>query len=123
MDVRSLARSLPKIELHVHLEGAIPLTALWELLSKYGRPAKISSLADLEGMFSYRDFPHFIETWVWKNGFLREYDDFTFIASRVAADLAAQNIVYAEAFYSPGDFVAPRARAAATDGSRAPRPR
>ena len=92
------------MELHVHLEGAIPLTALWELLCKYGRPPGIGSPDDLAARFRYRDFPHFIETWVWKNGFLRDYEDFTYIASEVAADLARQNVVYAEAFYSPGDF-------------------
>jgi len=104
MTLGPLMQLLPKIELHLHLEGAIPLPALWELLGKYGRPAGIGSLADLERRFTYRDFPHFLETWVWKNNYLREYDDFTFIAAEVAADLARQHIVYAEAFYSPGDF-------------------
>ncbi len=104
MSLRSGIRGLPKVELHVHLEGAIPLSALWDLLAKYGRPSDIGSLDDLHRRFTYRDFPHFIDTWNWKNGFLREYDDFTFIASHVAAELAAQNIVYAEAFFSPGDF-------------------
>jgi len=104
MSTRSLIRALPKVELHVHLEGAIPLPALWELLGKYGRPPDLADLDDLQQRFTYKDFPHFIETWIWKNGFLREYDDFTFIASEVAADLAGQNVVYAEAFYSPGDF-------------------
>lgn len=104
MTLRPLVQQLPKTELHLHLEGAIPLPALWELLGKYGRPDGIGSLADLERRFTYRDFPHFLQTWGWKNTYLREYDDFTFIASEVAADLARQNIVYAEAFYSPGDF-------------------
>jgi len=27
---------LPKVELHLHLEGAIPLDTLWELIQKYG---------------------------------------------------------------------------------------
>ncbi|NOK60484.1 MAG: Adenosine deaminase [Chloroflexi bacterium AL-W] len=49
--------------------------------------------------------PHFIEVWVWKNQFLREYADFTFIAEAVARDLARQNIRYAEIFCSPPDFV------------------
>jgi adenosine deaminase len=104
MTMTSLIRALPKVELHVHLEGAIPVAALWELVNKYGRPPGLSGLDDLERRFAYRDFPHFLDTWSWKNGFLREYEDFTFIASAVAADLADQHIVYAEAFYSPGDF-------------------
>lgn len=104
MTHQSRIRTLPKIELHLHLEGAIPVAALWDLLSKYGRPADVRSRDDLERRFTYRDFPHFLDTWGWKNGYLREYDDFTLIASEVAADLAAQGIVYAEAFFSPGDF-------------------
>ncbi len=95
-------KKLPKVELHLHLEGAIPFDALWELVRKYG--GDVSSREDLERRFEYRDFPHFIETWIWKNQFLREYEDFTFIGERVAHDLADQNIYYAEVFFSPPDF-------------------
>ncbi len=95
---------LPKVELHLHLEGAIPLPALWKLVQKYGGDADVTDPGALAEKFRYRDFPHFIETWQWKNGFLREYEDFTWIAQAVAIDLAEQNIRYAEVFYSPSDF-------------------
>jgi len=93
---------LPKIELHLHLEGAIPLSTLWHLVQKYG--GDIPSEKALKHKFEYKDFAHFIETWVWKNQFLREYEDFTFIAEAVARDLASQKIYYAEVFFSPADF-------------------
>jgi adenosine deaminase len=96
-------RSLPKVEIHLHLEGAIPLPAMWELIRKYGGGG-LKGMEELEARFRYRDFPHFLSTWMWKNGFLREYEDFTFFASSVAKDLASQNLRYVEAFYSPGDF-------------------
>ncbi len=94
---------IPKVELHLHLEGAIPHDALWELLRKYG-DATIPDRAALDARFRYRDFPHFLETWSWKNGFLREADDFAFIAEACARDLASQGVRYVEAFYSPSDF-------------------
>ena len=97
-------RELPKVELHLHLEGAIPLDCLWELVKKYGKPSDMRTVSDLQARFQFQDFPHFIETWIWKNGFLREYDDFTFFADRIAADLGEQRIRYVEAFYTPGDF-------------------
>jgi adenosine deaminase len=97
-------RELPKVELHLHLEGAIPLPALWELVQKYGGDKEVGDINGLEEKFQYTNFSHFLETWSWKNGFLREYEDFTFIAGSVAEDLASQNIRYVEAFYSPGDF-------------------
>lgn len=95
---------VPKVELHLHLEGAIPYTALWELVDKYGGDPAVPDLEALKQRFAYQNFPHFIDTWVWKNQFLREYEDFTFIAEAVARDLAEQNVHYAEVFYSPPDF-------------------
>jgi adenosine deaminase len=95
---------LPKVELHVHLEGAIPHQVLWELLQKYGGDPEIPTLEALADRFVYRDFPHFIEVWTWKNSLLRSYEDFEFLSEHVAKDLARQNIRYAEVFYSPPDF-------------------
>ena len=95
---------VPKVELHLHLEGAIPLPALWTLVRKYGGDPAVPDAAALQRRFAYRDFPHFIQTWLWKTGFLREYEDFTFFAEAVARDLAHQNLRYVEAFYSPPDF-------------------
>jgi len=96
--------SLPKVELHLHLEGAIPLETLWQLAQKYGGDPEVPNRAALLQKFTFKDFPHFLETWHWKNQFIREYDDFTFFAEAVARDLFAQKIRYAEVFYSPGDF-------------------
>jgi adenosine deaminase len=106
MDASAAGRldRLPKIELHLHLEGSVPLPALWTLVKKYGGDPTVPDERSLEERFRYRSFEHFIDTWVWKNGFLREYEDFAFIAEAVARDLARQNVRYVEAFYSPGDF-------------------
>lgn len=95
---------MPKMELHLHLEGAIPLSTLWELIQHHGGDPLIKSPAGLVEWFTYRDFPHFMETWGWMNGFLRSYEDFEFAAEAVACHLSAQNIVYAETFFSPSDF-------------------
>ena len=49
----------------------------WELIKKYGGESSVPNLQALQDRFQYRDFPHFIQTWMWKNQFLREYEDFT----------------------------------------------
>ena len=102
--LRRWLNNLPKAELHLHLEGAIPLNALWTLIQKYGGDPSVPTEAHLRQRLTYADFPDFIETWIWKNGFLRTYDDFTFIAEKVAHDLFRQNILYAELFFSPSRF-------------------
>ena len=104
-DMETWLRAVPKVELHLHLEGAIPPPALWRLLEKYGGDPEVPDLAALRRRLTYKDFPDFIAAWIWKNRFIRSYDDFTFIAEAVARDLAAQNIGYAEVFFSPTRFL------------------
>ena len=96
--------SLPKVELHIHLEGAIPLATLWQLMQQYGGDPDVPDMTALTRKFQYRDFPQFINTWVWKNRFIRTAADFTTIAAAVAQDWAEQNICYVESHYSPTDF-------------------
>ena len=95
---------VPKVELHLHLEGAIPRPALWELMQKYGGDASVPDLQALDEKFTYADFPEFIQAWIWKNQFLREYEDFTFFSEAFAQELVSQNILYAETFFSPVRF-------------------
>lgn len=94
----------PKVELHLHLEGAIPLDTMWELVQAHGGDPAVDSPEALRRRFAYTDFPHFIDTWWWMTGFLRTAEDFTAVAEAVARSLAAQHIVYAEASFSPTDF-------------------
>jgi adenosine deaminase len=96
---------IPKVELHLHLEGAIPHRVLWDLIGEYGGDESVPDFESLEKRFEYKDFPHFIQTWSWKNQFLRKYEDFTFIAEQVALDLAGQSIRYAEVLFSPSLFI------------------
>ena len=59
---------------------------------------------DLEKKFIFKDFPHFIETWVWKNQFFKSAGDFEFTTYYMLKNLFQQNVVYTEVFYSPWDF-------------------
>ncbi|MBC8184469.1 adenosine deaminase [candidate division KSB1 bacterium] len=95
---------MPKIELHLHLEGAFMLESLMTLIDKYGGDPSINSVEELEKKFIFKDFPHFIETWVWKNQFFKSPEDFEFTTYHTLKDLHKQNVVYTEAFYSPWDF-------------------
>ncbi len=102
-NIKSFIRDLPKVELHLHLEGAIPLDALLVLIEKYKGKDYIT-ISELQQKFTYTDFSHFLDIWAWKNQFLKEYEDFEYITEQVAIDLASQNIRYAELCFSPTDF-------------------
>jgi adenosine deaminase len=96
--------TIPKIENHLHLEGAIPLEAIWQLIQKYGGDKSVSDINQLKDRFVFQNFMHFIKIWSWKNRFIREYEDFSMITESVINDLVKQNIKYAEIFISPSLF-------------------
>ncbi len=98
-------REMPKVELHVHLEGAFTHEFLFELIQKYGGDPDVASVNDLAAKFEFQDFRHFIETWVWKNKFFRQPQDFEDCTYATLKNLHEQNVVYVEAFYSPWDFL------------------
>jgi adenosine deaminase len=87
------------------MEGAIPLETMYSFMKRKDRDASITSIDDVKGRFVYTDFEHFIKTWIWKNTFITEEQDFESIAYEVLKGLHKQNVQYVEAFYSPGDFI------------------
>lgn len=96
----------PKVELHLHLEGAIPLDTLWSIVEAHGGDPAVPNREALVAKLAYRDFRHFIGAWTWMTGFLRTPEDFAAAAAAVAASLVEQGIVYAEASISPSDYTA-----------------
>ncbi|MDJ0960112.1 MAG: adenosine deaminase [Acidimicrobiia bacterium] len=99
-------RLAPKVELHLHLEGAIPLDTLWSIVQRHGGDPGVPDRDALVAKLAYRDFAHFIEAWTWMTGFLRTPEDFRVAGAAVAASLLEQGIVYAEASISPSDYAA-----------------
>lgn len=102
--IAKLIEDLPKFELHLHLEGAIPLTTLYNFINKRGGDPSINSIEDLQKKLIYRDFSNFIELWTWKNTFIKDERDFEKITYDVLHSLSKQNVKYLEATYSPGDY-------------------
>ncbi len=103
-NVTNIIQTMPKVELHLHLEGAFTFEFLFDLIQKYGGDPSVKTVDDLEKRFVFKDFPHFIETWFWKNKFFREAEDFENSTYFTLKDLHEQNVLYAEVFYSPWDF-------------------
>ncbi|MCY9786433.1 adenosine deaminase [Nocardiopsis sp. EMB25] len=94
--VDALIRDLPKVELHVHLEGSMPPDTLFTLARKHGLTKVPSDLESLREWYAFSDFPHFVEVYLESVGALREEEDFALLASVVAERLVEHNVRYAE---------------------------
>ena len=91
----------PKIELHVHLEGAVRPHTLFDLARRNGLELPADSPEQLAELYRFRDFDHFIQVWIMTTNVLRHADDFRRITVDYAAEAASHGAVYVEAIFSP----------------------
>src|SRR5258708_13314885 len=91
--------TLPKAELHLHLEGSIAPTTLVELRK---RPGKTSTLAEIEQLYRYEDFNGFLLAFKAVTEDLKTPDDYEFITYRLMERLKAENVLHAEVYGSVG---------------------
>lgn len=92
--------ALPKVELHVHLEGSMRASTVVELAERYGVELP-EGLRD--GRYGFRDFRHFIDEWLAGLACLRSPEDLRRIAFEFCEDEAAQGVRYAELSFSLPD--------------------
>src|SRR5437016_11386198 len=102
--------SLPKAELHLHLEGAIQPATAQTLMARHGVKATEQEVLQ---HYAFRDFPGFLGTFKWVSSFLREPKDYALVARALAEHLLGQNVVYAEVTLSAGVMLLRRQQAEA----------
>lgn len=92
-DRRQFIDRLPKVELHIHLEGSIPPSVLAQLSGYAGE--------DLASLYRYAGFYDFLMAFKKVCLMLRSPEDFARVTYDLLARLARQNVWYAEIFFSP----------------------
>lgn len=113
-------QSLPKVELHTHLEGAAPPAFIRGLAKE--KNIDISKIFDENGDYAYADFNEFLSVYEAACTTLRGPEDFHRLTMAVLEETAAQGVVYMETFVSPefcggGDLVAWRDYLAAIEAA------
>ncbi len=100
MSLESFIRVMPKVELHVHLEGSIRPETLLTLAQRNQVDLPADTVDGLRQWYAFTDFPHFIEIYVALSKCIRTPDDVELIAREFLAGQAAQNILYSEVTYT-----------------------
>ena len=107
---KTFIASIPKSEIHIHLEGAIQPETVLKLAERHHMLDKLPG-TDVEALrkwFTFTDFPHFVQIYVTIQDMLRSAEDFSLIVYENGADMAAQNIRYREltfTAYTHTDFL------------------
>lgn len=111
---------MPKLELHLHLEGAAPPAFIRAQAQR--KHVDLSRIFDAQGQYAYRDFVDFLRVYEAACSVLTTPQDFHGLTLAVLEQAAAQGILYVEAFLSPdfcggGDLVAWRDYLAAIESA------
>jgi adenosine deaminase len=96
----SRMRLMPKVEIHVHLEGTMGPETVWQLASKNHVRLPVDSLEAWRKYYRFKDFAHFIDTYVLACQAIAKAEDFVYILDVFAAEQSAQNVRYSELFFS-----------------------
>lgn len=108
--------SLPKAELHLHLEGTVDAATLSELSRKNATPFpwannrykplpdsnKVLSVEEAERLYEYKDFTGFLMAFKAVTERMRDGRDYELVTYRMMEKLARQNVKHAEVFVSVG---------------------
>jgi adenosine deaminase len=92
---------MPKVELHVHLEGTIGPATLWQLAQRHSMDLGVTAEAELPRLYEYADFPGFIEVFTRCSDCLKSASDLGMIVEAYGDELARQHVRYAEVHYNP----------------------
>ncbi|HZA05289.1 MAG TPA: adenosine deaminase [Propionibacteriaceae bacterium] len=91
---------LPKAELHVHHVGSASPRIVAELAARH--PGTVPDDPEaLRDFFVFEDFPHFIRNYLAVVDLIRTAEDVRLLTYEVAAEMAAQQIRYAELTVTP----------------------
>ncbi|GGE39357.1 adenosine deaminase [Actibacterium pelagium] len=96
---------IPKVELHLHLEGAAPSALIRDISRE--KSVDIGGIFDADGNYAYKGFDQFLKVYEAATSVLTTPEDYRRLTLAVLEECAAHGVVYAETFISP-DFCGDR---------------
>ena len=101
MSLKEFIRLMPKVELHVHLEGSIRPETLLMLAERNGVTLPANTIQGLREWYQFSDFAHFVEVYFAICNCIRTSDDFELIVAEFLKHQFEQNIKYSEVIFTP----------------------
>lgn len=100
MVTAEFCHDMPKVELHVHLEGSIRPETVLKLAQRNNVELPANTLDGLRDWYTFRDFPHFVQVYVAVSKCIKTADDVELIAREFLQGQAEQNILHSEVTFT-----------------------
>jgi adenine deaminase len=99
--MRDFIRSLPKAELHLHIEGTLEPELMFELAARNAVALPFESVAALRRAYDFQDLQSFLDIYYQGAAVLRTREDFRDMAAAYFRRAVVQNVRHAEIFFDP----------------------
>lgn len=98
-------QSLPKAEIHVHLEGSIAPEVLLDIAHRHGLREQFPTLEAVYPLYRFSEPNDFFQRFLTVSDFVHSPDDLVSIVNFAGQQLIQQNCLYVEWTYAPQKFV------------------
>jgi adenosine deaminase len=99
--MKEFIESMPKAELHVHIEGTLEPELSFALAQKNKVALKVKTPEEMINAYDFYDLPSFLDIYYAGMSVLIEEEDFYQLTMAYLKKAAEQNIVYSELFFDP----------------------
>ena len=101
MALTDFIRDMPKVEIHVHLQGSTRPETLLKLAQRNNIDIPATTLDQLRDWYAFTDFEHFLQVYDIICTCLQTADDIELLTREFLVGQAEQNIRYTELTYTP----------------------
>ncbi len=101
MPIDTLIKSLPKCELHIHIEGSLEPELMFALARRNGISLKYASVEDLRRAYKFSDLQDFLDIYYQGMSVLITEQDFYDLAWAYLERAQADNVRHVEMFFDP----------------------
>jgi len=97
----NLVNKIPKVELHVHIEGSISAKTILALAKKNKLAIGYCTVEEIKRWFKFENFAKFSQIYRQVSNCIQTVEDIELVARDFLVDRYSQNILYTEAIYTP----------------------
>lgn len=101
MDIETLIRTIPKAELHLHIEGTLEPELMFEIAKRNNLSLRYRSVDALRRAYEFTDLQSFLDIYYQAAYVLRTERDFHDMTAAYLRRAEADNVTHAEMFFDP----------------------
>jgi len=100
-DINTFIQGMPKVELHIHIEGSLEPDLMFTLAERNGVVLRFKSVEEVRTAYEFTDLQSFLDIYYEGASVLLEEDDFYDMTWAYLEKVSSQNVRHSEIFFDP----------------------